>query len=277
MSLSAQLTSNQLKEIIEDKKNTNKSARNVLKQVDDSEEVLDPENTSSVLNTILNTMNHEFEHECLDTAVRLMSVHPIRQSPDDRIPGWKYSIPGLSGTKFLAHQVWAISFIVRKWIWDADMPGVLVADEMGLGKTFTLVAAAMLCKLVTEKVVKGLPLSILWGKTMEEWVILAHNDCPAIVSEERMWYQLQRLNSVPRRLLEMQSPPPHGHPALISALQPILVVTMPGVAENFKSVIDQLTHGTDIKLVNLLNSKNVNLTHCYRGNNTSATVHIQHL
>ena len=55
------------------------------------------------------------------------------------------------------------------------MPGSLVADEMGLGKTFTSVAAAMLCKLVTEKVVMGLPLSILWGKTLEEWVILAQN------------------------------------------------------------------------------------------------------
>jgi len=50
----------------------------------------------------------------------------------------------------LAHQVWAIWFIVRRWVWDADMPGALVVDEMGLGKTFTSVAAAMLGKLVTE-------------------------------------------------------------------------------------------------------------------------------
>jgi len=39
-----------------------------------------------------------------------------------------------------------------------------VADEMGLGKTFISVAAAMICKLLTEKVVMGLPLSILWGE-----------------------------------------------------------------------------------------------------------------
>jgi hypothetical protein len=43
-----------------------------------------------------------------------------------------------------------------------------VADEMGLGKTFTWVAAAMLYKLVTEKVLLGLRLSILWGNTLEE-------------------------------------------------------------------------------------------------------------
>jgi SNF2 family DNA or RNA helicase len=141
------------------------------------------------------------------------------------------------------------------------MPGALVADEMGLGKTVTSIAAAMLCKLLTEKVVMGLPLSILWGNTLEEWVILEENDFPGIVGEEREWYLLQRLNSVPRRLLEIQTTPPHGHPALISAHEPILVVTMPGVAETFKSVINEMTHGTDFKLLNLLHGENANLTH----------------
>ena len=83
MSLSAQLTSEQLKEIIDDEKNTDKSAREVQEQVEDGEEALDPENTSAVLNTVLNTINNEFEHECLDDAVRLLNDHPIRQSIDD--------------------------------------------------------------------------------------------------------------------------------------------------------------------------------------------------
>jgi SNF2 family DNA or RNA helicase len=48
---------------------------------------------------------------------------------------------------------------------------------------------------------------------------------------------------------------------LTSALEPILVVTMPGVAETFKSVIDEMTFATDIKLINLLHVENVNLTH----------------
>ena len=180
----------------------------------------------------------KFEHECLDEVVRLLNIHSIRQSADDCVPGHKYSIPGLPGTKFLAHQVWAIWFIVRRWVWDADIPGALVADEMGLGQTFTSVAAAMICKLLTEKVVIGLPLFILWGNTLEEWVILADNDFPGIVSEERKWYPLQKLNSVPCRLLEIPTTAPHGHPAFISAHEPILVVTMPGVAETFKTVID---------------------------------------
>jgi uncharacterized ferredoxin-like protein len=50
---------------------------------------------------------------------------------------------------------------MKRWVWDADMPGALVADEMGIRMTFTSVTAAMLSKLVTEKVVMGLPLSIV--------------------------------------------------------------------------------------------------------------------
>jgi hypothetical protein len=261
MSPSAQLTSEQLKEIIEDEKKTDQGSRDVQEQVEDGEEVLDPDNTSSVLSTVLNTVINEFEHEWLDDGVRLLNAHPICQSTDDRVPGHKCSIPGLLGTKFLVHQVWAIWFIVRRCVWDADMPRALVADDMGRGKTFTSVAAAMLCKLVTEKVVMGWPLSILWGNTLEEWVILAHNDFPGIVGGEWEWYPLQRLNSVPHRPLEIQTTPPHGDPALISAHEPILVVPLPGVAESFKTVIDEMTHGTDFKLVNLLHAENANLTH----------------
>jgi hypothetical protein len=102
----------------------------------------------------------EFEYECLDEAVKLLIAHTISQSPDDRVSGHKYSVQGLSGTKFLVHQEWAIWFIVKWWIWDADMPQALIANEMGYGKTFASVAAAMICKLLSEKVVMVLPLSI---------------------------------------------------------------------------------------------------------------------
>ena len=233
MSLSAKLISKQLKEIIEDKMNTDKSARGDQEQVEDGEEVLDPEKTSSVPNTVPNTINNKFEHVCFDEEVRVLNAHHIRQSQDDRVEGHKYSIEDLSRTIFLVDQFWVIWFIVRRWVSDADMPGALLADEMSLGKTITSVAAAMLCKLVTEKVVIGLPLSILWGNTLEEWVILVHNNFPGIVGEELVWYPLQRLNSLLHCLMEIQSTPPHVHASLISALKPILVVTMPGVAETF--------------------------------------------
>jgi len=66
---------------------------------------------------------------------------------------------------------------------------------------------------------------------------------------------------VPRRLLEIQSAPPHGYPALISAHEPILVITMPEVAETFKSAINKMTLGTDFKVINLLYAENANLSH----------------
>jgi hypothetical protein len=141
------------------------------------------------------------------------------------------------------------------------MPGALVADEMGLGKTFTSVAAAMICELLTEKVVIGLPLSILWVNTLAEWVNMVQNNFHKIIGDEREWYPLRRHNSVPRHLIEIQKTSPQRHPALTSALEPILVVTMPGVAEMFKSDINQMTFATDFILINLFHTENVNRTH----------------
>ena len=146
MTPSAQLTLVQLKVIFDDETNTDKGAKEVQEQVEDGEEVPNPANTSAVLNTVLSVINNKFERECLDEAVRLLNAHPIHESTDDRVPGHKYSIPSVRRTKFLAHQVRAIWFIMRRFVWDADQPGALVADEMGLGKTFTSVAAAMICK-----------------------------------------------------------------------------------------------------------------------------------
>jgi hypothetical protein len=140
------------------------------------------------------------------------------------------------------------------------MPGALVADGIGLGMTVTWIAAAMLCKLVTEKAVMGLPLSILWGNTLQEWVIWGHNVFPGIVGKEREWYLLQRLNFVPHRLLVIQTTPPHGVPASESALEQILLVTMPRVAETFKTVIDKITHVTKFKLVNISHTANAKPT-----------------
>jgi hypothetical protein len=63
------------------------------------------------------------------------------------------------------------------------------------------------------------------------------------------------------RLIKIQKTPQQGHPALTSSLEPILVVTMPGVAENFNTVIDRMTFTTDFKHVTCLHTEHVNLTH----------------
>ena len=185
------------------RKISDKSEREVQEQVDDCKEVLDPENGSPVMNTVLTTIKKKFEPECLDETVWLLNAHPLGQISDYCVPGHKYSIAGLPGTKFLAHKVWAIWFLLRRWVWDSDVPGALVVDEMGLRNTLTAVAAAMIYKLRTEKVVMGLPLPILWGNTLEEWVNIAQNTFPRIIGEEREWYPLQRHNPVPCRLSDI--------------------------------------------------------------------------
>jgi hypothetical protein len=63
----------------------------------------------------------------------------------------------------------------------------------------------------------GLPVSIFWANTIDEWVILVDNDCPNVVGEEWEWYPLERLKSVPLHLLQIQEAPLHGNPALIFA------------------------------------------------------------
>jgi hypothetical protein len=119
----------------------------------------------------------------------------------------------------------------------------------------------------------GLPLSILWGNTLEEWVRLAHNSCPGIIGEYQEWYPLHRFNYVPRCLLEIETTPPHRHPALVSALKPILVVTISGVAEPFWAIINKTTHETNVKLVNLLHAENANPTHQDRNNSIDMPGH----
>jgi len=57
--------------------------------------------------------------------------------------------------------------------------------------------------LPAEKVVMWLLLSIVFGNTLEEWVNMAYNNYSGIFGDEREWYPLKRLNSVPHLLLEI--------------------------------------------------------------------------
>ena len=113
-------------------------------------EVLNSDNSSSVVSNILNTLNKAHAHECLNEAVRMLIAHPMKQETDDHVPGHTNSIPGIPRMKLLAYKVQAIWSMVRRRVCDSDMPGALVTDKMGLGNTFTSGAAAMICKLTTE-------------------------------------------------------------------------------------------------------------------------------
>jgi hypothetical protein len=47
--------------------------------VENGEAVVDPDNSITVLSTVLNTINNECDHQCRDEAVRLLNAYPIRQ------------------------------------------------------------------------------------------------------------------------------------------------------------------------------------------------------
>jgi len=141
------------------------------------------------------------------------------------------------------------------------MPGALVAERIGLGKTSTSVAAAMIRKFVMQNVVIELLLSIMCGNTSQGKVNMEQNDYLGIIGKEWECYLLLRPNSVAHCLLEIQATSPHCYPAPRSAPKLILVVTMPGVAETIRSVIDKMIYWTDFKLLNWLHAENLNHTH----------------
>jgi len=141
------------------------------------------------------------------------------------------------------------------------MPDALVIDEIVLRKMMTSVAAVMICKLLTHKVVLRFPLSMLWGNTLYVCVNMTQNEYPSIIGKEQQWYPLHRLNPVSCHLLEIQATPSIRYPVLTSALEPIVMVTMPGVAEIINSVIYEMSYRTDYKPLNLLNTESVKLTH----------------
>jgi hypothetical protein len=100
--------------MIEDEKKSDKHSRKVQKEGEDDKEILNPLNTSSGLNMVVDTINNKFDPECLNDAVRLLNTHTFRQPRDDCVPGHKYSVPGLPRSKILAHHVWTIRLIVRR-------------------------------------------------------------------------------------------------------------------------------------------------------------------
>jgi len=86
MSPSAPLTLEQLKEIIKNEMKRGKGAREDQEQVEDGEEVLNPDNSSTVMKTIRNISNNKHEHQCLDEAVNVLNARQSHQLQADKVP-----------------------------------------------------------------------------------------------------------------------------------------------------------------------------------------------
>jgi hypothetical protein len=66
--------------------NTHQSARELQEQVEIGEKAPNSDDTSLVLNTVLNTINNKFEHNSPDKAVGLLNTYLIHQSTDNCVP-----------------------------------------------------------------------------------------------------------------------------------------------------------------------------------------------
>lgn len=75
------------------------------------------------------------------------------------------------------------------------MKEVLVANYMSLGMILTSVALAMICILLSEKVVVRLPETTLLGNILDEWLLISQYNCYPDIGKEPLWYPLQRLHS----------------------------------------------------------------------------------
>jgi hypothetical protein len=213
-----------LKDITEDEKKMHYSTRDVLEAIEDWEEILDPETTCLVLYTVLNTINHIFEHKCPDQAVSLQHTNPMHLSTDDHIPCDKYLIEGLMERKYLVDQVGAEWFMVQRWVGISDLRRVLVVVEMRHRTTSTPVVATMIFNSLTEKVTMRWSLSILWQNTLEQWLNMVYNNLLWMIHEEQEWYLLQRQDSMLHHLLGIQMTPAQRYLANLSALQVIMVL-----------------------------------------------------
>jgi len=77
MSPSVQLSLEPLKECIKKQTKTHQDAREIQSQVEDGDDVLDPDNCRSVLSKVHKTINNKFEHEFLHEGVWLLISHRI--------------------------------------------------------------------------------------------------------------------------------------------------------------------------------------------------------
>ena len=148
------------------------------------------------------------------------------------------------------HQIWAIWFIVRRWVFDVDLPGVLLADEMGLGKTFTVLAAALYAKVVSNELMsnKEYKLLFLFGRTLPQWREDVEQRFPGLSLVHRGWYPCAHTRHLPRRLIQLFN---NDKPADIAPWHPELCVVLPSIRETFVAATKMITAGTSFTIRDL--------------------------
>ena len=192
---------------------------------------------------LLTTLNNYFEHECLEEAVALLRPTSRPDTLADQIQGTKYLLEPFPSVAFLVHQIWTIWFIVRRWVFDVDLPGVLLADEMGLGKTFTVIVAAHYAKIVSNELMsnKEYKLPFFFGRTLHLWREEVEQGFPGLSLVHRVWYPCTHARPLPRRLFQLFD---KDKPTNIAPWHPVLCVVLPSIRETFVAATKTITAGT---------------------------------
>ena len=154
---------------------------------------------------LLTTLNNSFKLECLEVVVALLGATSRPDGLADQIRHTKHHLEPFPSVTFHTHQIWAIWFIVRCWVFDVDLPGVLLADEMGLGKTFTVLAAALCAKVVSNESMsnKEYKLPFIFGRTLPQWWQEVEQGFPGLSLVPRGWYSCTHARPLPLCLFQL--------------------------------------------------------------------------
>jgi hypothetical protein len=188
--------------------------------------------TRQIAKATVRTLNNDFEHRCLNDAVRRLGA---TKAPDYAVPSYKecYHLPGVTGCAFLPFQIEAIYFSVSRMLDNQGGNFCMVADEMGLGKTYTALGTALYLKWLYAEWRNGNALPMLDGNTVEE-----------------MWPQ------------EDGRPPvfeedPEGGRLLA---RPMMVITQPIIQSEWLAAAKLALKGTNMELIELASSKRATWT-----------------
>ena len=168
----------------------------------------------------------------------------------DQIRGTKYLLEPFPSVAFLTHQIWVIWFIVRRWVFDVDLPRVLLVDEMGLSMTFSVLAAALYAKIVYNELVsnKEYKLPFLFGRTLHLWWEEVEKGFPGLSLVHRRWYPCTHTRPLLRRLFQLLD---NDKLTDIAPWHPVLCVVLPSVWETFVAVTKTNTAGTHFTIRDL--------------------------
>ena len=121
---------------------------------------------------------------------------------------------------------------------------------MGRGKTFTVLAAALYAKIVSNELVsnKEYKLPFLLGRTLHLWREEVEQGFPGLSLVHRGWYPCTHAWPLPRCLFQLLD---NDKPTDIAPWHPVLSVVLHSVRETFVAATKTITAGT-VRLGRLL-------------------------